>query len=160
MLPCVWCPELRPLEPAQMPIRDSITSRSLVHTVRETVPRSMRQWVKERSDLQDFVVTYTNWERKSLSISVIHREDGRHALHLHPFNPRTLPPDVKSEYPVLHANDHCVIIGEYPQPGRMADCFFWAPQSKVTGTNFECDFIWNNYCTFRIDVPFDRTDCP
>ncbi|XP_072140875.1 uncharacterized protein [Dermacentor andersoni] len=126
MLPCIWCPELRPKEPAQMPSGGSITSRSLVQTGFETVPRSMRQWVKERSDLQDVTLTFTTWERRSLSVSVIHGENGRRAVQLHPFYPKTLPPDVKSEYPVLHGSDHCVIIGEYPPPGifsvRTTDC--------------------------------------
>ncbi|XP_049511623.1 uncharacterized protein LOC125940006 [Dermacentor silvarum] len=84
---CIWCPELRPseapIEPLQKSIGGSINSRSLVETRPETAPRSMRQWVKGRSDLILLNTTFTEWKKKKhqLALRVVVR-DGRYILRL------------------------------------------------------------------------------
>ncbi|XP_075530270.1 uncharacterized protein LOC142563570 [Dermacentor variabilis] len=67
LLSCIWCPALRPLdahvEPAQMAIEGNINSRSFVQTRLETVRRSVRQSVKERSN---FVADETDHHQRRL----------------------------------------------------------------------------------------------
>ncbi|XP_075531987.1 uncharacterized protein LOC142564731 [Dermacentor variabilis] len=160
---CVWCPALRTLdttsESAQMSNDGSVNSRSLVQTGLEAVPRSVRQRVKARTDFFEVHETFTPWEEVRLSVSVVHRERRTPTLQLHPFSSRSLPSGAQTEYEVLHANGDCIIIGKYPQRGMTADCFFWTTKSKARGSHFECDFIWEYYCHFPTDVPFDGREC-
>ncbi|XP_075530046.1 uncharacterized protein LOC142563371 [Dermacentor variabilis] len=87
---CVWCPALRTLdtnsERAQMSNDRSINSRSLVQTDLETVPRSVRQRVKARSDFFEVHETFSPWERVKLTLSLVHRDHRRPAIRLHPFS--------------------------------------------------------------------------
>ncbi|XP_070383405.1 uncharacterized protein [Dermacentor albipictus] len=121
LFPCVWCPALRTLdatsEPAQMSSDRSINSRSLVQTDLEAVPRSVRQRVKARTDFFEVHETFTPWERVKLTVSLVHRGHRRPAIRLHPFSSRSLPPEVQTEYEIMHANGDCIIIGKYPRRG-------------------------------------------
>ncbi|XP_065282992.2 uncharacterized protein [Dermacentor albipictus] len=165
MFPCIWCTALRPsetlLEQAQGPIGRSINSRSLVQTRHETVPRSIRHSVKGRSDLIIVDSTFTEWKNKkhNLILSVVIEAGGRYVLKLNPYNPKSLPPDADPTYDILHANTHCIIFGRSPLAGEKTDCFFWTTQSRTRTNNFECEFVWEHYCRFPTEVPYEGSDC-
>nr|XP_054918428.1 uncharacterized protein LOC129380686 isoform X2 [Dermacentor andersoni] len=131
MLPCIWCPVLRSLyasiEPEQKPMDGSVISRRLVQTGHEMAPPSMRQWVKERSNVIIGDSTFTPWQQKQLTISLVSAADGRHVIQLN-------------------------------APER-TKCYFWTPQSRIGGSDFECDFIFNNYCHLPFTVLTDVSEC-
>nr|XP_054934443.1 uncharacterized protein LOC129388325 [Dermacentor andersoni] len=148
------------MEPAQVTNDGSVHSRSLVETGLETAPRSVHQSVKERSD---FAVdeTFTPWKKVQLEFSVVRLSYGRFVLQLRQSASESLPAGVKAQYNVLFWNKHCIIIldGEYPPPGVTTECYFWTIEEQLGKSNYDCEFIWSNYCHFPTEVPFGKPEC-
>nr|XP_054918429.1 uncharacterized protein LOC129380687 [Dermacentor andersoni] len=160
VLPYIWCPALRPsetpIEPVQELTGSKIKSRSLVQTGLETAPRSIRQWVKGRSNLGIVKSALTQWKKKKY---LLYLSVARHVVQINNTNPQSLPPDVDPEYDILYADDICIILGKKPSPEKTIDCYLWTTQSSITKSNPECDLIWQHHCHFHVTVKFDWSEC-
>ncbi|XP_054928540.1 uncharacterized protein [Dermacentor andersoni] len=50
------------------------------------------------------------------------------------------------DFPSLHADEDCIILGKMPPYGQKTECTYWVRRSVVGNRNWRCDFLFDNFC--------------
>uniref|UniRef100_A0A023G1D3 Putative secreted protein n=1 Tax=Amblyomma parvum TaxID=251391 RepID=A0A023G1D3_AMBPA len=57
------------------------------------------------------------------------------------------PPDIKRNYTILYASDHCILIGDgYPGPNQKTNCTCWTTFGRFDNLHWLCEYMSEQYC--------------
>ncbi|XP_037499954.1 uncharacterized protein LOC119373967 [Rhipicephalus sanguineus] len=62
-------------------------------------------------------------------------------------------------FPVLHADELCIILARLLPEGKKAECTYWVRRSHVENRNWKCDFIFDEFCRNQAIVVHKRDEC-